>query len=122
MKEQITEDEKRIMKLFGVSKLDDVPEVNNKTLKFYFDFLTNKLTFPIKGSFRHETGPFEGEVSNVIVKKLDSLYDDFYGLLVERRGERKKVIVPLVEFELENEEDTNFELIEDYKSWFCNFR
>lgn len=119
--EQITEDEKRIMELFGVIKLKDIPKVNNKTLKFYVDFLTKKLTFPIKGRFRHEIGPFKSEVYDVVIKKLDPLYDDFYGLLVEGRSERKKVIIPLVDFELV-EEDTNFGLIDDYKSWFCNFR
>ena len=121
-KEYITEDERRIMKLFGVTKLNNIPRVNNKNLKFYFDFLSKKLTFPIKGRFRHETGPFKSEIYDVVIKKLDPLYDDFYGLLVEGRSERKKAAVPLVDFELDDEDDINFQLIEDYKSWFCNFR
>ena len=50
-----------------------------------------------------------------------SNHDDFYGILVEGRKGRKKSVIPLVEFTSISKGDENFQLIDDYKIWFCNW-
>lgn len=118
---KIPEDEKRIMKVFNVKDYDKIPKKTNEAMKIYFNFLKKKLIFPITGKHTSETGPFESETITIKLHHLSDLYDDFYGILVEGRSGRKKVVVPLVDFEPKNEEEENFQFIDDYKNWFCNW-
>lgn len=119
-KETVTEDEKRIGRVFNVSNPNKIPQRTNESMKVYFYFLSEKLIFPIKGSFTQETFPLHDETSSIVLHKLSEHHDDFYGILAEGKIERKNAVVPLVEFTPEDN-DSNFQLIEDYKIWFCNY-
>lgn len=116
------EDEIRIMKVFGVKKDRDVPKVDNKNLENYFKFLNKNLSFPIKGTFTKETAPLHNESYSIVLYSLSSNYDDFYGLLAEGKIGNKNAAVSLAEFEVEDENTPNFQLIDDYKTWFENYR
>ena len=118
---KIPKDEKRIMEVFNVSDYNRIPKRTNKSVKFYFEFLKKRLVFPITGEHTWEHEAFTSETLSVKLHNLSDLCDDFYGILAEGRVGRKKVVVPLVDFEPENEKDENFQLIDDYKTWFCNW-
>ena len=121
MTEDSSEDEKRIMKIFGVNNKKYIPSRTNETMKIYFEFLRKHLTFPIIGAYTHEIGPLESERLSIKLYALSDLYDDHYGILAEGRAGRKKIVVPLVDFDLENGGNMIFQLIDDYKVWFCNY-
>ena len=121
MAKYIPEDEKRIMKIFNVIGYNKIPKRTNEAMGTYFNFLNKNLIFPITGSHTQETGPFKSETISINLNSISDLYDDFYGILVEGKCGRKKAVVPLVDFELDDQDDENFELISDYKTWFCNW-
>lgn len=52
---------------------------------------------------------------------LDEDADEFYGLLCEGKEVSRNVVVPLAEL-IVNETDPNFVFIDDYLSWFWNYR
>lgn len=113
---------KGIMTVFRVVSIDDVPDVNGETLKVYFDFLNKHLTFPIKGNFTRETGSFKHVTHNILLGNLENIDEEFYGIFAEGIEKGKTVVIPLAEFEFEKENDINFQLIDDYKTWFWNYR
>lgn len=121
MAKKIREDENRIMKVFNAETYDKIPQQSNKAMKIYLDFLNEKLVFPITGKHTQDTGPFQSETISIKLSSVSDLYDDFYGISVEGRAGRKKVTVPLVDFEPDNETDEGFQLVQDYKTWFCNW-
>ena len=99
MAKNISEDEKRIMKIFNVTDYDKTPNRTNESMIIYFDFLNKNLGFPITGDHTSEMGHFKSEIISIKLTSLSSIYDDFYGILVEGRSGRKKVVVPLVDFD-----------------------
>lgn len=121
MKKEIPEDEKRIMQVFGIADHNKIPARSNKTMKIYYEFLKKKLTFPIYGSYEQETGLLSSKSISIKLYDLSDQYDDFYGILIEGKANRRLVAVPLVDFTLDNEDDENFQIIDDYKTWFCNW-
>jgi len=122
MAKNISEDEKRIMKIFNVTDYDKTPNRTNESMIIYFDFLNKNLGFPITGDHTSEMGHFKSEIISIKLTSLSSIYDDFYGILVEGRSGRKKVVVPLVDFDPdEHVTDENLRFIDDYKTWFCNW-
>ncbi|WP_240414672.1 calcium-binding protein [Paenibacillus periandrae] len=98
-----------------------LPQASNKTLEIYHRYLSERLSFPFAAVFEQETGPFDSITHQVKVIGLEEDYDDFYGLLCEVKEGRKKRIVELDELRVE-EKDPNYKLIDDYSSWFCNYR
>lgn len=109
------------MKVFNVRDYDKIPKRTNESMKNYFNFLKKRLTFPINGEHTWETWPFKPETLLIKLHSRSDVYDDFYGILTEGSAGRKKVVVPLVDFNPENEDNENFKLIDDYKIWFCNW-
>ena len=119
------DDEKRIMNIFNIKKTSDIPSVDNTNLDHYFKFLNKNLRFPIKGIFTQETAPLHNESKSIVLHKLSvgcNNYDDFYGLLAEGKTGNKNAVVSLAEFEVEDGNTPNFQLIDDYKTWFENYR
>src|SRR3989338_4444340 len=112
MSKDISEDEKRIMKIFNVIDYNKIPKRTNEAMKIYFDFLNKNLVFPITGTHTQEIGPFKSETINVNLSSISNLYDDFYGILVEGRSGRKKVVVPLIDFDPDKQNDENFQIID----------
>ena len=117
----VSEEEKRIMKVFNAGNIGKIPSRTNESMKIYFNFLSKELIFPIKGESEEETAPMHMERHSIVLHKPSNLYDEHYGVLAEGRIGCKKEVVPLVDFTPDNENDENFQLIDDYKTWFCNY-
>lgn len=108
------------MKVFDIKDTNKIPEKSYNAMKSYFYFLKKKLVFPIEGTFEKETGPLSSKTIPIKLYDLSDTYDDFYGVLVEGKTPERQVVIPLVEF-TSNDENCNFQIIDDYKTWFCNW-
>jgi hypothetical protein len=126
--------ELKVAHILGVSKLakekkyndndlSDLLEVTYERLLIFYDYLHHHLTFPFPASYEQEVGPLKVAEYDVNCIRLDQemKVDEFYGILVECRQGRKKVIIPLADIDV-IEEGTNCALIEMYHSWFWTYR
>jgi len=50
---------KRIAKILGIKKGEELPLVSEKTLKIYHSYLNKNLSFPFDAEYSVETGPLE---------------------------------------------------------------
>ncbi|UOF91701.1 calcium-binding protein [Fodinisporobacter ferrooxydans] len=99
-----------------------LPEVSMDNLERYQLYLKHNLNFPFEATFDLETGPFETTSHRVKVIGLEDMIDDFYGLLCTAKEGRRKRIVAVAEPLVLAKTDPNYQLIDDYLSWFCNYR
>jgi hypothetical protein len=128
--------ERRVAEIIGVELEEDevdvdvdaneeesisLPHVSYKTLEIYHRYLSERLSFPFAAVFDQETGPFDSITHQVKVIGLEEDCDDFYGLLCTAKEGRKKRIVTLAELSIQ-EKGPNYTIIEDYLSWFSNYR
>lgn len=79
------EDERRIAKILGVKRGEELPHVSKKTLKIYHSYLSKNLSFPFDAEYSKETGPLEDTYYDIKVTGLlepeESPDLEFYGLL-----------------------------------------
>jgi hypothetical protein len=118
-------EEARIRGVFGLPRGEEIPEVGLETLKAYQRYLETRLSFPFMAEFERETGPEESIRIRIRVhglEDLEKLEDDLYGLFCHGRVGRKKWWVPLAEIDVTDKEGPNRQLVEDYSSWFANYR
>lgn len=120
----IREDERRIAKILGVKRGEELPHVSNKTLKIYHYYLTKNLSFPFNAEYSEETGPLEDAYYDIKVTGLleseESPDLEFWGLFCKGKRGRRKMEIPLAEVTVK-QEDKNKELVGDYCMWFCNY-
>ncbi|MFT8872530.1 MAG: calcium-binding protein [Sporolactobacillus sp.] len=95
--------------------------VSAKTLKLYFNDLKKRIIFPFTGQYEKETGRLFEDLIEVQVLDVDKRIDDFYGIICLIKIGRKTGYVPLADIEPRSD-DANFALIDDYKTWFWNYR
>lgn len=100
---------------------DDLPMVTGDTLETYSDFLKRHLIFPFAASYEREVGPFSSETYNVKVTGLDEYIDDFYGLVCSVKLGRKTQHIAMGELEVSSG-DPNYCFLDDYNTWFWNYR
>jgi uncharacterized protein YodC (DUF2158 family) len=103
----------RIRMVFGLTSNDPLPEVDDKSLTAYRDYLAKNLAFP----FQAEHGGEYGHPERVKVVGLGDP-DEEDGLLCEARMEGEAVTLPLGELE---DAKPNRRLIDDYCYWFHNW-
>lgn len=121
MKEQ----DDRIRTVFGQTKDDNLPEVDDASLHTYYKFLEVKLSFPFEATWARETA--RGNVTEkVTVLALggfedDPWIDDLYGILCKVQLNRGNGEMPLAEIEKVIGKP-NKQLAEDYAYWFWNNR
>jgi hypothetical protein len=117
--------EQRLGIVLGTEKDEDneicLPMVSKATLKTYLDYLRKQLVFPLQALYENETGPLESELIEVTIKQFVEEIDEFYGLLCVCMEGRNSIIVPLADLTV-NETDPNYVFIDDYLSWFWNYR
>lgn len=133
--------EKRILKVLGE---DEVPDVNDRTLKRYLAYLKENLELPC-----HLTGmeDFSWEERYVFgygsqaeyeeLKKTQPSYTDTFALLdfeeeinanngihakMERVSDKKKFTLPLADLEATDEESKNHQFLDDFSVWFVNYK
>jgi hypothetical protein len=116
------EQEQRILRIFQLQKFENLPEVSTNTLENYFTFLTKNLVFSIHGTFDQELGSFQHTTHLVTVKNLLEDIGEFYGICVKGTVGKKHVEIPLADFDCNSLDHRNFQLIDDYKTWFWNKR
>ncbi|MFT8319005.1 MAG: calcium-binding protein [Sporolactobacillus sp.] len=118
--------EKRLRDILENSDLrgeddDDLPMVTSETLETYLNYLKKHLIFPFAASYERETGFLSAKTYDVKVMGLNDEIDDFYGLICAVKLGRKKRYIPMGDLEVRSD-DPNYHLIDDYNTWFWNFR
>lgn len=119
--------EQRIAGILGVEMIEgdddehDLPSVSYETLKLYREYLRRKLTFPFDAVYDSETGQLKSITSQMTTVGLYEDADEFYGLLCEAKEGRSNMVVPLAEL-IVSESNPNFVFIDDYLTWFWNYR
>lgn len=118
--------EKRISKIIGLDENNELPDVSDETMKAFHKYLCENLELPFTATFEEETGPME---STQYLVKITSLLDfedhddlEFDGLYGKGKQGREEIVIPLAELTVTEEESRNFQLIDDYCSWFWNYR
>ena len=109
--------EKRIAEIFGV---DDLPGVAEDSLETYFDYLETKLEPGTKVSI--EEGYMSGTLCQFLF--IDDLLDDHHGLLAHVRilKNNDTPVIPLCDLEAVDKSSPAYQLIDDYATWFVNWR
>jgi hypothetical protein len=110
-------------KKYKESYLFELLHVKETSLMDFYEHLVRHITFPFTALYEEEVGPLEIAEFEVNCHKLDQevKVDEKYGILVECRLGRKKVILPLASIYLA-EGQNNFIWIELYKDWFWSYR
>ena len=119
------EEEDRIRKVFGLTHDDLIPEVDEDTLWTYAQFLKKHLHFPFEAIHTPEKGYSRREqLVNVLDLAVDNKYDidDHYGLFCIARQGRSDLELPLAEIQVKSKKNINCQLVDDYNSWFWNYR
>lgn len=107
------EQEQRIRALVGKYEDDE-----NEILEEWKNHLKEELTFPFEAEIADEPGPLE--IGYVLkVTGIDGI-EDLYGILVVVKFGRKKYIWSLCDLEVVDKASNNFQLVDDYATWFCN--
>ena len=112
----LDEQERRIVKILkGVGEYDYKKSFQKwkthlaKTLIFPFDALISE--YQERGSLKF------GDVLNV--KKISSV-EEQYGIIVEASLEKEKYYFPLCDLDVVDKNSVNFEVVNDYSTWFAN--
>lgn len=97
--------------------------VKDASLMNFYEYLSEQLIFPFTALYEEEIGPLEIAEFEVNCIHLDQemKVDENYGILVECRLGRKKLILPLAGFNLD-EGHKNFKWIDLYQDWFWSYR
>ena len=113
----------RIRMVFGLTSNDPLPEVDDESLEIYRQYLATHLAFPVEAEHGAEYGhPEKVNVTGLGDPDEEPPYiDDKYGLLCDARMDHRKVVVPVGELEV-TKGKANRQLIDDYCSWFWNYR
>jgi hypothetical protein len=118
-----TNEADRVRMTFGLTSNDPLPEVDDGTLEVYRQYLAANLTFPVEAEYGTEFGhPEKVKITGLGDPDEEPPYiDDKYGLLCDARMDRRKAVLPVGELEV-TKGKANRQLIEDYRSWFWNYR
>ena len=113
----------RIRAVFGLTRDDLLPNVDEASLRIYHKHLVANLIFPITATWAPESD-FERISEMVKVHALNGFEDDHwcdetYGLLCKVESGRGRIEVPLAELE-KVKGKPNQQLVDDYNYWICN--
>ena len=116
------DEDDRVRMVFGLTSNDPLTDVDDDTLLVYHKYLAANLTFPIEAEHGAEYGhPEKVKVIGLGDPDEEPMIDDEYGILCEARMERQVVSLPLAELEVLKGK-ANRQLIEDYCSWYWDYR
>lgn len=135
---------KRIADIFGTKK---APNVTDETLERFLAYLKENLEMPCQVTGIEDMGCFaweeyytfgtgsEKEYEQLKKKKasyrdtyellnFEEDYDDNYGLSVKVRrvSDKKRFVLPLSDLKATEEASPNYQLLDDYSTWFVNWR
>lgn len=111
------EEGKRIRKVLAGVNQDDIMDA----LGAWEEHLEEKLTFPFEAEVTEfqERGPLRGG-DKVIVAGISDVTDDLYGIIVDLKVGRRKYAFPLCDLEATDKKSANYQLVNDYATWFAN--
>ena len=115
----------RIRTVFGLTRDDLLPDVDDASLRTYYKYLASTLKFSVEATWAREAGL--GDVTEkVTVLALggfedDPWIDDVYGILCKAKMKGGDGELPLAEME-KVKGKPNKQLVEDYAYWFWNHR
>ena len=96
------------------------PHDEMECLQKWVEYLDKELSFPINAIVSDsEDNWMIKNGDNVIIKSLPHIVD-MYGVIASIRLNGKKFEFPLCELEVIDKKNANFQLIEDYRTWFAN--
>lgn len=115
----------RIRSVFGLTRDDLLPEVDDSSLRTYYKFLAANLKFPFGATWVSE-GSVMQLPKKVTVYSLGDFDDDpgadeTYGILCKAKRVDGKGELPLSELE-KAKGKPNEQIVEDYNYWFWNHR
>ena len=134
--------QKRIMAILGQEDIDDIFR-SDENLQVYLEYLKNNVEHPclVTGM---EDFPWEekyvfgygDEKEYEKLKKTNPSYTDTFTLMefeliaereqifatVERLTDKKQFSLPLEDLEAKSKKSPNYQLLEDYSSWYVNFQ
>lgn len=101
--------------------LDKVnPHDEMKCLQKWVEYLDNELTFPIHAIVSDsEDNWLIKSGDKVIIKSLPHIVD-MYGIIASIRLNGEKYEFPLCDLEAIDKKKVDFQLIDDYRTWFAN--
>ena len=113
----------RVRMVFGLTSDDFLPEADEDSLETYYDYLHKRLSLPFQTRYdQNEEGYFSpsrlrwGKV--VALGSGETDLDEDQGIFCRIRGVGGEEIVLLTELRLRRS-DSNYQLIDDYATWFC---
>ncbi|QQO55679.1 MAG: hypothetical protein N838_22350 [Thiohalocapsa sp. PB-PSB1] len=135
----------RILNILGVKSEEDA-EVSQKTIQYYYQFLSNTIEMPCLVTGIEDMGCFSweeyytfgpGDEREYEQKRKDNpsfrdeyklisfnkQYDEESGILVdvERVTDKKKFTLTLSDLKAVNKRSKNHQLLDDYSVWFVNY-
>ena len=111
----------RIRAVFGLTRDNLLPGVEDASLRTYYKYLAAKLTFPFEATWAREASL--GNVTEMVMvlalggSEDDLWIDEMYGILCKAKMNSGEGELPLAELE-KVKEKPNKQLIEDYAYWF----
>lgn len=116
--------EDRIRAALGVAH-GPLPNVQNKWLHRYHEYLAARLTLPFDAEYAEDTSGYRQRVSPITVVALlepdDHGGPEDFGLLCRAWRGSQQIELPLVDVE-PTKDSPNSQLIEDYWYWIWNWR
>ncbi len=115
----------RIRAVFGLTRDDLLPDVEEDSLGKYYHYLAANLKFPFEATWAREVG-FGEQTEKVTVLALADFEDDLwidedYGILCSVKMRRGHGELPLAEMG-KVKGKPNKQLVDDYAYWFWNNR
>jgi len=101
--------------------LDKVnPNDEMKSLQKWVEYLDKELTFPVHATVSDsEDNWLIKSGDNVQIKSLPHIVD-MYGIIASIRLNGGKYEFPLCDLEIADKTKADFQLIDDYRTWFAN--
>ncbi len=133
--------EKRIRQVFPPEIIDISRGI--ETIELYRNYLLTNLSFPVKltgmedfdwegfyvfgpgnkGEYEKLKKSKPSYTDTFSMSKMDDYYDEDYGLFakVTRLTDKKRFQLPLVNLKALDKDSKNYQLLDDYSSWFVNY-
>ena len=112
----LDEQGERIRAVLGYVQADD------EWLSFgaWQDYLAQRLEMPFRArvSEVQERGPLQAGDQVEVMALLEAV--DLYGLIVELKAGKRTLQFPLCDLEALDQKSANFQLLDDYATWFAN--
>ncbi len=102
-----------------------LPTVDNRSLEIFYDYLLQRVQFPYYGVFAQDNEQRQQEYYPVVVKALidpdESEELEKYGILAFVIWNDQEVKMPVAEIVI-NQGDPNYDVVEDYCTWYWDHK